>query len=141
MEILSKSLKDTEEAARAFLEQISEKDSQARIIALSGNLGSGKTALVQSAAKILGIKENLTSPTFVIMKKYSVPKFKFSNLYHIDAYRLKNAEELKKLNWEEISSNPENLIFIEWPENVAEAIPKNAFRIAFEFIDENTRKI
>jgi len=141
MEVVSKSLKNTEEAAKIFIEKLLPKKTGATAVGLSGNLGSGKTAFVQVCAKILGIKETLTSPTFVIIKKYSIPKSSFSNLYHIDAYRLKSGEELKKLNWEEISSDSKNLIFIEWPENVSGAIPKNAFKIAFEFIDENTRKI
>ena len=140
-EILSKSLEETKEAAKVFLQKLLPPKNRATIVALSGDLGSGKTTFVQSIAKILGIKENLTSPTFVLIKNYTLDASRFTLLFHIDAYRLKNGEELKKLGWDETISNPKNLIFIEWPENVADAIPKNVIKINFQFIDEKTRKI
>ncbi|MFQ5662136.1 MAG: tRNA (adenosine(37)-N6)-threonylcarbamoyltransferase complex ATPase subunit type 1 TsaE, partial [Candidatus Paceibacteria bacterium] len=60
---------------------------------------------------------------------------------HIDAYCLESASELKSLGWEEISKNSKNIIFIEWPENVKEILPKDKQEIHFKFIDENTREI
>jgi len=62
-------------------------------------------------------------------------------LIHIDAYRLEKDEELLHLGWQEIISEPENFILIEWPENVAGIIPENAKRISLKFVDENTREI
>ena len=140
-EILSKSLEETKEAAKVFLQKLLPENNCATVVALSGDLGSGKTTFVQSIAKILGIKENLTSPTFVLIKNYTLDASRFTLLFHIDAYRLKNGEELKKLGWDETVSNPKNLIFIEWPENVSNAIPKNAIKMSFQFIEEKTRKI
>ena len=91
--------------------------------------------------KILGIKENLTSPTFVLIKSYKLQANSYKLLFHIDAYRLKNAEELQKLGWQEMTADPANLIFIEWPENVPDLIAKDVLKIFFEFVDEKTRKI
>lgn len=141
MEILSKSLFDTENFAKDFLANLKREEDKATVVALKGNLGSGKTTFTQFLAKHLSVTENITSPTFVIMKSYELSVIGYKFLHHIDAYRLKNEEELNKLGWQEVISDPKNLILIEWPENVADVIPKNATTISFEFIDETTRKI
>jgi tRNA threonylcarbamoyladenosine biosynthesis protein TsaE len=124
----SKNTKDTAKIAQMFLKQILKdnskvKNKRALTVGLSGDLGTGKTTFTQAAAKYLGIKRKVNSPTFVIIKKYLIknPRFKF--LFHLDAYRLKNEKELLHLGWEEIIANPEHLVFIEWPEHVAKIIP------------------
>jgi tRNA threonylcarbamoyladenosine biosynthesis protein TsaE len=140
MEFFSKSLKDTDNLAKDFLSKI-EKGEKATIVALSGELGSGKTAFVKCVAKNLGIDEDITSPTFVIMKNYELSTKNYKLLIHIDAYRLNSYKELENLRWQEIYNDPNNLIFLEWPERVLELIPNDAKKINFEFIDETTRKI
>lgn len=140
----SKSLSETEKIAQDFLSKIySHKISQktAVVVALSGDLGSGKTTFTQSVAKILRVEETVTSPTFVIEKIYELTNQKFKHLIHIDAYRIEKSDELLHLGWNEIVSDPGNLILIEWPERVADIIPKNALKIFFAFVDENTRII
>lgn len=139
----SRSLEETRRVAEAFINTIVSDGSSGTVVALNGDLGSGKTAFVQAVGEILDIKENMHSPTFVIMKIYQIQnsKLKFRNLVHIDAYRLEREEELLHLGWEEIISEPENLIFIEWPENVPGIIPESARKIFFKFVDENTREI
>ncbi|MFA6552586.1 MAG: tRNA (adenosine(37)-N6)-threonylcarbamoyltransferase complex ATPase subunit type 1 TsaE [Candidatus Paceibacterota bacterium] len=162
MEILSNSLEQTEKIAKDFIKKIlAEKRDKALVVGLHGDLGSGKTTFVQLVAKNLGIKETITSPTFVILKNYTLnakPCEKNSSeefspvkaisqgkpytlLVHIDAYRLENGEELEKLGWREIINNPENLVLIEWPELVKDVLPKDIFEIKFKFIDETTRSI
>jgi tRNA threonylcarbamoyladenosine biosynthesis protein TsaE len=145
MKIESKSLKETEEVARKFLDLISKREETkgAQVAGLSGDLGAGKTTFVQAIARILGVKENVTSPTFVIMKIYPLSDqvAKWSRLIHIDAYRLENGEELMKLNFAEVAGNQKNLILIEWTENVSSALPKNSHQINFKFIDDQTREI
>lgn len=140
MEFFSKSLKDTDNLAKDFLSKI-EKGDKATIVALSGELGSGKTAFVKCVAKNLGFNEDITSPTFVIMKNYELSTKNYKLLIHIDAYRLNSYKELENLRWQEIYNDPNNLIFLEWPERVLELIPNDAKKINFEFIDETTRKI
>src|SRR4051812_40158014 len=94
----------------------------ATVIGLSGDLGSGKTTFTQSIAKALGVTENVTSPTFVIEKIYSLKnpstltELNFEHLIHIDAYRLESSRELLNLGWHDIVLDPKNLILIEWPE-------------------------
>ena len=115
--------------------------SQAMVVALRGELGAGKTTFTQKVGEILGVAENMHSPTFVIMKIYNIDFRGFKNFIHIDAYRIEKDSELLHLGWEEIISEPENLVFIEWPENVPGLIPENAKRISFKHVDENTREI
>ncbi len=91
------------------------------IIRLSGELGAGKTTFTQTLARTLGVVEDLQSPTFVIMKIYDAlflnePK----NFLHVDAYRLKNSDELKKINFIEYATKPSTITCIEWPEIVAD---------------------
>ncbi len=116
----------------------------ATVIALSGELGAGKTTLTQALARELGIRENVISPTFVIMKSYALTEAEghgFSRLIHIDAYRLDSASELEKLGWAELLGNPRNLILIEWPEKVPEAIPEHTRRITLWHKNEEEREI
>lgn len=140
MKKLSRSREETSGVAKDFLNTISLKD-HAVVVALEGDLGAGKTAFAQEVGKILGVEETLNSPTFVIEKIYDIDWHQFKKLIHIDAYRLENDSELLHLGWEEITRNPENLILIEWPENVPGVIPSDAKKICFKFIDEDTREI
>ena len=141
--MISHSTTETKEIALHFLEKIILKglDKTATVVALYGDLGSGKTTFVQLVAKTLDIQEQLQSPTFVIMKSYKLPHSTFKNFIHIDAYRLNSVSEIEKLGWSEIISNPENLVFVEWPEKIEEVMPKNSIRMDFKFIDENSREI
>lgn len=148
--IISKNQKETEKIAQDFLETILKKECKnACVVGLSGDLGTGKTTFTQSVAKLLGIKGKIKSPTFVIMKRYPLknphpasPLVRgrgFKNLFHLDAYRLKNAEELEILGWKEIISNPDHLVFIEWPENVKKAMPKKHHKISITHTKEGHR--
>lgn len=139
--MISKSLEDTRDIAAKFAETVRPRASRAAVIALLGALGSGKTAFSKAFAAALGVREiDVTSPTFVIMKSYELGG-PFKKLIHIDAYRLETAAEIEKLGWNELLSDPENLILIEWPENVGQAVPSDALRISFTLVDEKTREI
>ncbi len=142
MKIISKSLSDTEKIARDFIEKISLGVYEtALVVGLYGDLGSGKTTFTQSIAKIFGITEVVTSPTFVIEKIYDIEHKDFRKLIHIDAYRLDSAKELLNLDWERTLSDQKNIIFIEWPERVIEILPENHAKIFFKFLSENEREI
>lgn len=118
----------------------SQNSNTATLITLSGDLGSGKTTLTKEIAKELDVKENVISPTFVIMKSYHTNDKIFKNMIHIDAYRLNNSQELVRLGWEELLGNRENLIILEWPEMVPECID-GACKVTLAHVDENTRSI
>lgn len=128
---LSKSPKDTVKIAEKFLAEIlKKKEIGAKTIALSGDLGAGKTFFVKSVGKILKITRKINSPTFVIFKKYSIRSGKYKFLFHMDAYRLKSKKDLQVLGWKEIVSDPRHIIFVEWPENISGAMPKNHHKIS-----------
>ncbi len=125
------------------------------IICLSGDLGTGKTTLTQGLLKGLKIKGPYTSPTFVVMKRYAktlnkknkdfqTKNHKLKNIYHIDAYRIKD-KDLLGLGWKEIiADNPPasgNIVIIEWAERVKKIIPKNSIWIKFKWIGENKREL
>lgn len=111
---------DTKEYAKHFLGKIMKlpENEDAFIVGLSGHLGAGKTAFTKEIAKIMGVKQEITSPTFVIMKIYETQNERWSRLIHIDAYRLERGEELQAVDFEKLVSDKRNLILIEWPENV-----------------------
>lgn len=118
------------------------------IIALFGDLGAGKTTLTKEIAKIIGVKENIISPTFVIMKMYDLDKNKlgvivtpFNKLIHIDAYRLKDETELNHLGFDVLSKDKNNIIVIEWPEIVDKCLDDNVFRVLLTHKDDTTRMV
>jgi len=143
MEKMSKSIKDTKDFASEFIKSFKKNPEGATVVGLYGNLGSGKTTFFQCVAEILGVEGAVTSPTFVIQKTYSLKPntHNFKKLVHIDAYRLKNGGELEKLGFEEILKDPENLVFIEWPEHIEGVLPEDALKLKFEFVDDTTRRI
>ena len=136
---ISKNQKETEKIAKEFLVKISSTSKLATVVALSGELGAGKTAFTQAIAKHLGIKRKVNSPTFVVMRRYSFKHKNFKNLFHLDAYRLKNEKELLYLGWDDIIADPEHLIFIEWPENVAKIMPKKHHKISISHTKQGHR--
>jgi tRNA threonylcarbamoyladenosine biosynthesis protein TsaE len=144
MKIRLNSLEEVEVLANSFIETIfkKKKDTRALVVGLRGDLGAGKTTFTKSIAKAFGVEGAVTSPTFVIEKIYKLPEDKtFSRLIHIDAYRLESGSELLQLGWEDIISDPENIILIEWPEKVSDILPEDIHIMHFKFIDENTREV
>ena len=140
-EITLKNVEETKEFAENYIKNLVPIAGGATIVCLYGDLGSGKTTFVQSAAIELGVTGIVTSPTFVIEKKYDLETPNFNTLYHIDAYRLKSGGELLSLGWKEIIKNPKNIIFIEWPKYVHDALPDDVYKMEFIFVDENTRTV
>ena len=145
MEILSKNLNQTLEMAEQFVKKLLKyKDNSrkmAQVVALYGDLGSGKTSFVQGCAKTIGISNTIISPTFVIERIYKISADSFTHFIHIDCYRIEDEKEIENLGWNEIINNPKNIIFSEWASKIEKILPKNTIKIYFEFESENTRKI
>lgn len=126
------------------------------ILCLTGELGSGKTTFAQGVLKGLGVKGPYTSPTFVVMKKYHithntkhttrrkkmlrVTSYELRDIYHIDCYRVK-PQDIIELGWEEIISEKNNIVIIEWAEKIRSIVPKDAIWIKFEHVDKGKRRI
>lgn len=113
----------------------------ATVLALSGNLGAGKTTLVQAIGVALGVSDVITSPTFVVMKRYQTANETYTELVHIDAYRIETANEMEVLGFSAVLATPGVLVCIEWPEKISPLIPKTAIRVTLETVDTVTRKI
>jgi tRNA threonylcarbamoyladenosine biosynthesis protein TsaE len=115
----------------------------ARVLALAGNLGAGKTNFIQGFAKGLGIKETINSPTFVILRKYPLANAcsGFEVFYHIDCYRLGSDKELLQLGVEGILKDPASIVAVEWPEIADNLFPRKVLMIEFETLGANERRI
>jgi tRNA threonylcarbamoyl adenosine modification protein YjeE len=131
---------DIDAVAAEILGSLRHSES-ATLVALSGDLGAGKTALSQAVARALGVQGAVISPTFVIMKIYDTKHPAYKRLVHIDAYRLESSSELERLGWRELLADPANLILIEWPEKVPEAIPSGALRVTLSHVNDDEREI
>ena len=135
--ITTHSYLETEEFAQNFAKEVNPGD----VIALYGELGSGKTTFTKGLAKGLGITDRVTSPTFVLMKDYDLPSSDNSKLHHLDLYRLDSSDEIKSLDLNELVSQAANIFVIEWAQKANQEELKNAIKIRFNIIDENTREI
>lgn len=142
---------DFANVAVALLDVIENfKSDNATVVALTGELGAGKTTLTQYLAKALGIEETIQSPTFVIMKFYPLlasPKLseggyasRYSLFAHIDSYRIEKIEEMQVLGLHKLIADPKNLILIEWPENISELLPDKRINVKIDY-DGEGRKV
>jgi tRNA threonylcarbamoyladenosine biosynthesis protein TsaE len=115
----------------------------ARVIALKGDLGAGKTTFVQAVASELGVHEVVTSPTFVVMKQYEVEDHTsgYEHLIHIDAYRIEQNEEMTVLGFAELLQQPNTLICIEWAERIGELVPADALALEFTTTEKEGERI
>lgn len=134
--MITHSALEVEEAAARFVRILVPHISGATVVALSGDLGAGKTTFTQAFARLLGVEEAITSPTFVIEKVYALKGQRWQRLVHIDAYRLKSPHELQALGWRELVADPSNLIVIEWPERIEESLPEGVICIRFDIAGE-----
>lgn len=114
---------------------------KAVVLALVGDLGSGKTTFLQGLAKGLNIKYEIVSPTFIIFRKFKIPNSSFKYFYHFDCYRLKTKKELHKLGWQNLEKLPYNIIAIEWADNVFKKMHPDFILIKFNLVDRSKRKI
>ena len=128
---------DTEAGTRALGLSIADAAEPGDIIALTGDLGTGKTALTKYIAEGLGIKEDVISPTFTIVREYRSGRIP---LYHFDVYRLSGTEEFLDTGAEDYLAD-EGLSVIEWADIVADALPSDALLVQLEYADGDARRI
>jgi tRNA threonylcarbamoyladenosine biosynthesis protein TsaE len=111
-------------------------------LALYGNLGAGKTKFLQGLAKGLGVKDIVNSPTFNILKTYSVGGNKtIKRFCHIDAYRLDSEKDLITLGIDEFISDPGTVTAIEWAEKIKNIWPENTLEIKLKVLTEIKREL
>lgn len=132
---------DMRKLAAEMASKLEASPDSATVFGLKGDLGAGKTTFVQGLGAELGVEGPMQSPTFVIEKRYKISRGGFERLIHIDAYRLEGGRELERLGWRDTVSDPGNLVLIEWPELVADAMPEDAGLIRFEHADDGSRNV
>ena len=123
---------ETFEIANGFAEHIKKGD----IVALTGNLGSGKTFFVKSVCSKFNITE-VSSPSFSIINEYEGKQ----KVFHFDFYRIKKIEELYDIGFDEYVNDPFAITFIEWSELFPELIPKHGYQVVIELNENSERTI
>ena len=118
----------TEPELRAWGERLGRAATVPLVIALSGELGAGKTTLAQAICRGAGVRESVTSPTFALVQRYQGAR---APVYHIDLYRLESARELVNLGWDDVLRD-DALVLIEWPERADGHIPDDTLHIEIE---------
>jgi tRNA threonylcarbamoyladenosine biosynthesis protein TsaE len=115
------------------------------VLALYGDLGSGKTTFVQGLAKGLGIDRPIISPTFIIMRTYQVrisnQESRIKELYHLDLYRIESEKDVQSLGLLELSGQRENVVAIEWPDKIENLLPEKRINMYFKYLGDDTREI
>jgi len=139
MEVLASNISETQKLAQEIASKLKPGD----VVALYGDLGSGKTTFVSMAAKALGFSARVQSPTFVISRIYQKHDYDsgIKNIHHIDLYRVQDKKEVVDLGLEEYFAQTNSIVFIEWPEAAESILPKRVIKIYFEIVDEDTRRI
>ncbi len=135
MVLLSKSTEETFRIGRILADGLEAGD----VVALTGELGSGKTCLTQGIANGLGVPESyvVASPTFTLINEYPGRQV---DLYHLDVYRLAGCADLAETGYDEYLSG-RGVMVIEWAEKVLEAVPVDALFVVMTYLEENVRKI
>lgn len=123
---------NSEEETIELAENIESEKFPNMVICLEGDLGSGKTLFTKGFASSMGIKDNITSPTFTIVKEYQGEL----KLFHMDVYRLSDSKE--NLGLEEYFKK-RGVTIIEWSDLIPELLPKNRLEIKIKVVGENTR--
>jgi len=145
LEIISKNANQTKKLGNFLAGELLKdilKAKSSLIFACKGDLGSGKTTFIQGLAGGLGIKEKITSPTFVLLKKFSFfLKQKQYFFYHIDCYRLSSKQLSSALDLKELFKSRKTIIIIEWAEKLKKILPQDAIWINFKYLDKDERKI
>ena len=130
--VLEYTLEDIDRVAKQLINSFTHS-----IVAMSGQMGSGKTTLVQAIVSKLGSNESVSSPTFGLVHEYNIPNGK---LIHMDLYRLKQESELEQIGFEDYLSTG-NLCLIEWPELAAKHIQGGYHFLNIEWVNDRKRKL
>lgn len=132
LKVITKSARETEKFADAFAREVLRlKTKHAILIGLEGELGAGKTTFAKGFARGLGIKEEMKSPTFILMRVF---RTKNRNFFHIDAYR-------DQIDFRGFLDDKKNILLVEWADKVKKLLPDKYFLFKLKHIKKNMRDI
>ncbi|MBP5619826.1 MAG: tRNA (adenosine(37)-N6)-threonylcarbamoyltransferase complex ATPase subunit type 1 TsaE [Bacteroidaceae bacterium] len=134
MEITIKSLDEIQQAADDFVAAMGDNT----VFALYGPMGVGKTTFTKAVCERLGVKDNITSPTFAIVNEYRSTTDEL--IYHFDFYRIKKLEEVYDMGYEDYFYSGA-ICFIEWPELIEELLPLDAVKVTLSENSDGTRSV
>ena len=121
---------------------LAKKSSGGQIYSLIGDLGGGKTHFTKGFAMGLGLKSEISSPSFVLMKVYKIKHKQAKYFCHVDVYRLKKPGEILEVGLEEYLGRPDTITVIEWADKIKKILsPYKQNILHFKFLDKNKRKI
>lgn len=127
-------LSESEESTREFAEKYAATLKPYDVVILDGEMGAGKTAFVKGLAKGLGIKEEVTSPTYAYMNDYD------GRLFHYDCYRIESVEQAERMGLADYFDMG-GICVIEWAQNIAPLLPENCKRVTIKKLGGNAREI
>jgi len=130
--------KNVEETIRWGSEQMAPRLSAGMILALTGDLGAGKTHLVKGIARGLGYQGEVTSPTFTLLHEYLGGRL---TLYHLDLYRIQGAQEAIRFGVEDYLPAAEGVTIVEWPERIQSLLPSGTVWWEIQILEDQSRQI
>ena len=133
-DIRIESLKELGEAARLFLDGIGES----RVIAFYGAMGAGKTTFIKALCDVLGVEDDVNSPTFNIINEYRTDNG--DAVYHFDFYRIEKVSEAMDIGFEEYVYSGD-LCLIEWPQNIEQILPVDTLKVQISVLDDGCRVV
>lgn len=122
-----------------IIEMVFEANDQPLILGLMGQLGAGKTSFVKYLADKLGVKDEVSSPTYTLHHQYDIPdNSEYKSLEHFDLYRLEHALDPALIALSQLNEQPGNIVAIEWPEIITPDLPVHFWIFNISIINEET---
>lgn len=128
------SIQDLDNAAKRLIKSLNGN----RKVAFSGEMGAGKTTLIQSVCRLLGVKDSVNSPTFALINEYFTQEG--TSIFHFDLYRIEDVSEMYDFGYEDYFYS-DAYCFIEWPEKAMELIPEDFIFVRIEVLEDGSRII
>lgn len=127
------SLNEIQKTAQLCIENVKYKS-----VLFYAEMGVGKTTLIKEIVKMLGSKDDVSSPTFSIVNEYEAPNF---SIFHFDFYRIHDEEEVYDLGFEDYFNNTKDWQLMEWPELIPNLLPDAFTKIEIELLNNGKRKL
>jgi tRNA threonylcarbamoyladenosine biosynthesis protein TsaE len=132
LDVVTRASEETQKVGSALAELLLPGD----VVSLTGDLGAGKTCLVQGAARGLGVADRVASPTFVLVREYrgAIP------VYHLDVYRLDRLQEVLDLGFEDLL-DPSGVVFVEWGDAIQTLLPDSSLEVELKVAEDDSRRL